>query len=196
MANVRFHAGDVDLEVSGSETFVTRQLLLLAPLLGDVDPEALRTPSVRAGPEPVEVPPTDGTSQSEPHGGGNGCVADPVPKVEAARADEENDPPETEVEEETGSGDGLRDFYLENQPKGRDVQTDAALLIAYYLSQVEGRESLRMGDLVHSCIRAGVDTRNLNRPLGILTRRGLLEASAGSTYRISSQGVRVVESRL
>ena len=41
MSKVHFHARQVDLELSGSETFVVRQLRLLASLLGEVDAGAL-----------------------------------------------------------------------------------------------------------------------------------------------------------
>jgi hypothetical protein len=41
MSRVRFHAGDIDLELSGSEPFVLRQLKLLGTFLGRVDADAL-----------------------------------------------------------------------------------------------------------------------------------------------------------
>ncbi len=191
MATIRFRAGEVGLELAGSERFVERQLLLLAPFLGDVDTDVIHDAEpVRPDPEPVL--PAEPAMEAEP---------DPVPFLpeefgaEPAEVPVVNHVPVSAavaLDEE----DGLRSFYLAHEPHGRDSQTDAALLLAYYLNRMEGRESLRVGDLVQSCIRAGVDTRNLNRPLGVLTRRGLLEQGAGNTYRISSQGVQTVESRL
>ena len=193
MATIRFQAGEVGLELAGSEKFVERQLLLLAPFLGEGDKEVIGgrdRPEVgsRPAPEPER------TREPEP---------DPEPvtfAVESFVPEPSHRPTVTEVPVATAVAlddqDGLRSFYLAHEPHGRDSQTDAALLLAYYLNRMEGRESLRVGDLVQSCIRAGVDTRNLNRPLGVLTRRGLLEQGAGNTYRISSQGVQTVESRL
>jgi hypothetical protein len=191
MATIRFQAGEVGLELAGSEQFVERQLLLLAPFLGDVDKAVIHggdRPEVRAEPPPEP----ERTPEPEP---------DPVTfAVESFVSAPSNGPTVTEVPVAAAIAlddqDGLRSFYLAHEPHGRDSQTDAALLLAYYMNRMEGRESMRVGDLVQSCIRAGVDTRNLNRPLGVLTRRGLLEQGAGNTYRISSQGVQTVESRL
>ncbi len=41
MTTIHFRAGGIDLELRGSEDFVLRQLLLLSPSLGPVDPNAL-----------------------------------------------------------------------------------------------------------------------------------------------------------
>jgi len=199
MATIRFQAGEVGLELAGSERFVERQLLLLAPLLGDVDSDVITTtngsrvesspvpdpaPAPAPAPQPVRISAPlaipDGVPVSVPESN-RGTTVTQVPAAAALGFHEE---------------DGLRSFYLAHEPHSRDAQTDAALLLAYYLNRMEGRKSLRVGDLVQSCIRAGVDTRNLNRPIGLLTRRGLLEQGAGNTYRISSQGVQTVESRL
>ena len=200
MSSVRFKSGDVDLELSGSEAFVVRQLTKLAPFLAGVDPGALEGfRSVAAssdgsgipasGPAPAEESAGAGDGNEAPDVESNGRSAATAPEASVERAGLERVAPESEQ-------DGLRAFLEQHPPAGRDRQTDAALLIAYYLQTREARRALRMGDLVGSCIRAGIDTRNLNRPIGILTRRGLLEEAPGNTYRISSQGVQTVESRL
>jgi len=190
MSTVRFKSTDVDLELTGSEAFVVRQLASLAPFLAGVDPHALegfhatREAGGAAAPAPAGSPPAD-----EPGIESNGTGAAPEGEDAIERAGLERVAPES-------AQDGLRSFLEHHPPAGRDRQTDATLLIAYYLQAQEGRRALRMGDLVGSCIRAGIDTRNLNRPIGILTRRGLLEEAPGNTYRISSQGVQTVEGRL
>jgi DNA-binding transcriptional regulator of glucitol operon len=71
------------------------------------------------------------------------------------------------------------------------------LLFSYFLQCREGMDALALGDLIRCCIRAGVDTRNFNRALGTLTRRGFLETvRPGHAYRLSDQGVAAVESRM
>lgn len=173
MSVVRFRAGDIDLELHGSESFVARQLLLLSPFLGRVDTEALR--DLPPAPKPV-VEKTNGVTIA--------------PVVEAA-------PPEPEAEPEATPKDQLLEFYRSIAPTGRDRQADAALLFAYYLQRKEGVSALALGDLIRCCIRAGVDTRNFNRALGVLTRRGFLETvRPGHAYRISDQGAAAVEGRM
>jgi hypothetical protein len=184
MSRVRFHAGDIDLELSGSEPFVLRQLKLLSTLLGPVDPAALEeaeAPGAAAVPEPPPEP-----------------AAEPVLAAEPAAAPAESAPvaPPGPVNGGADGGELLR-FYQGFRPQDLDRQSDAALLFAYYLQQREGHPSLGIGDLIRCCIRAGVDTRNFNRTLGTLTRRGFLEAARqGGGYRLSEQGVRAVESRM
>ncbi|MHC4818266.1 MAG: hypothetical protein ACYTF8_09450 [Planctomycetota bacterium] len=93
--------------------------------------------------------------------------------------------------------DEVMTFYQSFDQSGSDRQADAALLFAYYLQRKEGLRSLRLGDLIRCCIRAGVDTRNFNRTVGALTRRGFLETVRhGHAYRLSEQGVAVVENRM
>ena len=60
-----------------------------------------------------------------------------------------------------------------------------------------GQDTFGVGDLIRCCIRAGVDTRNFNRVLGSLTRRGLLETvHPGTSYRLTNQGISMVERRM
>jgi hypothetical protein len=92
--------------------------------------------------------------------------------------------------------DNLLAFYNSFPPNG-DRQVDAALLFAYYLQTKEAKSALGVGDLIRCCIRAGVDTRNFNRALGTLTRRGFLESvRPGNAYQLSEQGIAAVESRM
>ena len=189
MSTVRFKSHDVALELSGSEAFVVRQLALFAPYLGSVDAGALE------GFEPGRAPrarPAAGEVAEPVDSNGRPAAAEP----DAATAEPTNGQAGLELVAPEAGQDGLRAFLDRHPPRGRDRQTDAALLIAYYLQVGEQRASIRMGDLVGSCIRAGIDTRNLNRPIGVLTRRGLLEEAPGNTYRISRQGVQAVEGRL
>lgn len=96
-----------------------------------------------------------------------------------------------------GPSDGLGDFFRKHEPEGKDRQADAALLFAYYLHEREGLRALEIKDLIRCCIRTGVDTRNFNRTLGTLTRRGLFEPLRhGHAYRLSEHGVAAVEHRL
>lgn len=180
MSCVRFRAGRIALELSGSESFVDRQLQLLSPFLGQVDAEALAVPS--AG-EPIVLEPaapTNGDSTEV-------AVEAAIPEVAAAEAAPEAAEPADEV----------MTFYQSFEQSGSDPQADAALLFAYYLQRREGLQSLRLGDLIRCCIRAGVDTRNFNRTVGTLTRRGFLETVRhGHAYRLSEQGVAVVENRM
>ncbi len=195
MSRVRFHAGDIDLEFSGSEPFVLRQLRLLASCLGRVDPEALGDPETTA-PLPAAT--------AEP---AVAAVPPPAPIVEPPAAIEPSPPaaatnggpPPAPPRPANGGAeaDALLRFYQGFRPLDLDRQSDAALLFAYYLQQREGHSSLQIGDLIRCCIRAGVDTRNFNRTLGTLTRRGFLETSRqGGGYRLSEQGVAAVESRM
>lgn len=162
MSTVRFRAGDIDLELSGSEPFIDRQLFLLSSFLGTVDTGALDA-------SPVEEPPPP-----EPPAGDAPTSLPPAPEA-----------------------DGASNFYASLAPHGHDAQADAALLFAYWLQEKEGRRSLEMRDLVRCCIEAGVDTRNFNRAVGSLARRGLLETlRQGHAYRLSEQGVHAVESRI
>jgi hypothetical protein len=185
MSTIRFRAGEVDLELHGSETFVTRQLLHFAPFLGRVDTEALAgAPAdivAAASPAPETVEP----APAPPDNG------DPRPDaVEEVAGPSHND---DSVREE----DELVSFYRSFRPHGRDRQSDAALLFSYFLQCREGMESLALSDLIRCCIRAGVDTRNFNRALGTLTRRGFLKpVRPGHAYRLSDQGVAAVESRM
>jgi hypothetical protein len=170
MSCVRFRAGTIALELSGSESFVDRQLQLLSPFLGQVDLDALGETSA-AAPVLVEAEaPTNGDSAE---------IA-----VEAAM-------PETPAELAPAEA------VAEPAEPADEVMTDAALLFAYYLQRKEGLRSLRLGDLIRCYIRAGVDTRNFNRTVGTLTRRGFLETVRhGHAYRLSEQGVAVVENRM
>jgi len=173
MSVVRFRAGDIDLELHGSESFVARQLLLLSPFLGEVDTDALNDARVEAEPTAPVPEKSNGVEEAAPVSHGrNG----------------DSDPP---------APDELLDFYRSFRPTGGDRQADAALLFAYFLQRKEGVSALALGDLIRCCIRAGVDTRNFNRSLGVLTRRGFLEAvRPGHAYRLSDQGAAAVESRM
>jgi hypothetical protein len=195
MSRVRFRAGDVDLELSGPEPFVLRQLKLLSAHLGAVDADALgeSPPPTEAVVAPVTEPAVAPESEASPAAAGH-------PPAEVAPAE----PPAAEsgfapVRPVNGGGekDDLLRFYANFQPQGLDRQSDAALLFAYYLQQRKGLPALQLGDLIRCCIRAGVDTRNFNRTLGILTRRGYLETvRPGQAYRLSEHGVAAVESRM
>jgi hypothetical protein len=181
MSRVRFHAGDIDLELSGSESFVLRQLKLLSTFLGPVEEEALESGTeASSAPVAAEVAPV---------------AEEPAPEVPAP-ADSAPAPAPPPVNG-TEPPDALLSFYRGFQPAGLDRQSDAALLFAYYLQRREGRDALQLGDLIRCCIRAGVDTRNFNRSVGTLTRRGYLETVRhGHAYRLSDQGVAAVESRM
>jgi hypothetical protein len=207
MSRVRFRAGDIELELTGSEPFVLRQLKLLSPYLGGVDEGALHgAPSGDAAPppEPPQVAEPEPLEVSrEP-----AFAAAPLPRDEPATeaapapvAAPTNGGHATASARPANGGaeapDDLIRFYGRFQPQGLDRQSDAALLFAYYLQQREGLPALQLGDLIRCCIRAGVDTRNFNRTLGILTRRGYLETVRhGHAYRLSEHGVAAVESRM
>ncbi len=201
MSRVRFHAGDIDLELSGSEPFVLRQLKQLATLLGRVDPEALGEVGAPLPPAPAEPPVSVVAVEPAPAAPPAPAeVAEPVPAAAPVPAAMSGGPAPgfpRPVNGGTDAHDDLLRFYQGFRPLDLDRQSDAALLFAYYLQQREGLSSLQIGDLIRCCIRAGVDTRNFNRTLGTLTRRGFLEtARQGSGYRLSEQGVRAVESRM
>jgi hypothetical protein len=172
MSRVRFQAGDIDLELSGSEPFVLRQLKLLATFLGHVEEDALGEAPAVAESAPVKAAPPAEAPTPAP--------AAPPPPTNGGQASDE-----------------LLAFYRRFEPAGLDRQSDAALLFAYYLQRREGLPALQLSDLIRCCIRAGVDTRNFNRTLGTLTRRGFLETVRhGHAYRLSDQGVAAVESRM
>lgn len=202
MSRVRFRAGDIGLELTGSEAFVLRQLKLLSSFLGSVDETAIDDVPLDEAADPERVP-----MEPEPAAVPPGPVAAAVPEPPPAAAPEE--PPAAPTNGGhaqapvrpayggTAGADDLIRFYGRFQPQGLDRQSDAALLFAYYLQQREGLPSLQLGDLIRCCIRAGVDTRNFNRTLGILTRRGYLETVRhGHAYRLSEHGVAAVESRM
>ena len=171
MSTIRFRSSAIDLELKGSESFVSRQLCRLTPYLGSVDGDALAP-----GPEDVPEQPQSATN-------GDRHVPQLEPMTQpAVNADE----PE----------DALVSFYSSFPSNGRDTQVDAALLFSYYLQNREGKATLGVGDLIRCCIRTGVDTRNFNRVLGTLMRRGFLEAVHGHAYQLSGQGVAAVESRM
>ena len=170
MSTVRFRAGTIDLELSGTESFVNRQLHRLTRILGEVDEAALVT---EAAPREIES-------------GGNGAATPdlPMPMPEAT--------PDAPREM-----DELRTLLDVLPANGPDRQVEAGLLFAYHLRTRQGKDTFGIGDLIRCCIRAGVDTRNFNRVLGTLTRRGFLEAvPPGNSYRLSEQGNAVVESRM
>lgn len=208
MSRVRFHAGDIDLELSGSEPFVLRQLKLLGTFLGRVDADALgevdavpAAPVAETAPELVAAPaapsaPPPGFAAPQPFAAA-GEVAEPRVAAAAPTNGGHAAAPARPVNGGVEAQDDLLVFYRGFQPAGLDRQSDAALLFAYYLQQREGVSSLQIGDLIRCCIRAGVDTRNFNRTLGTLTRRGYLEtARQGHGYRLSDNGVAAVESRM
>ncbi len=193
MTTVRFRSGGVDLELHGSESFVLRQLQSLAPFLGRVDPGALASL-----PPPGNLPPSE--------------ASPPFPEPAAASPSEEASEPRSPVangihhasapvasqaiERPPEPGDAFLEFCRAHPLRGKDQQSDAALLFAYWLHRREGVESLRIGDLLRCCLRAGVDTRNFNRAIGGLVRRNfLLPHENGSSYRLSEQGIAFVESR-
>jgi len=168
MSTVRFRSTTIDLELKGSESFVNRQLQRLTPYLGSVDTLALDAAPAGEGPA---------TPENEP-----------VVRIERLLPRATNG---------DGPEDALLTFYGSFPVNGRDRQIDAALLFAYYLETREGKSPLGVGDLIRCCIRTGVDTRNFNRVLGTLTRRGFLETVRhGHAYQLSEQGVAAVESRM
>ena len=175
MSTIRFRSSAIDLELKGSESFVSRQLFRLTPYLGSVDGDALAP-----GPEDVPAQPQS-ASQSEMNGDRH--VPPPEPMTSPAV---NGDEPE----------DALVAFYSSFPSNSRDTQVDAALLFSYYLQNREGKATLGVGDLIRCCIRTGVDTRNFNRVLGTLMRRGFLEAVHGHAYQLSEQGLAAVESRM
>lgn len=181
MSQVRFRSGTVDLELAGSESFVNRQLRLLSRYLEHVDEGALDVGSETPVPaETADLPaPVNGDAAPEP-------AAEHAPTGGDAHGDG------------NGEGNGLLAFYRANEPTGRDLQGEAALLFAYYLQRHERvGEPFKLGDLIRCCIHVGVDTRNFHRTLGTLARRGLLETlRRGQAYQLTEQGVATVESRL
>jgi hypothetical protein len=202
MSRVRFRAGSIDLELTGSEPFVLRQMKLFSEYLGGVDAGAL----AEAPPREVAVAPAQ-VAEPAPAAAAPAAEPAPVPEERPAEAARGTAAPPTNgghtaaPARATNGGaetpDDLIRFYGRFQPQGLDRQSDAALLFAYYLQQREGLPSLQLGDLIRCCIRAGVDTRNFNRTLGILTRRGYLETVRhGHAYRLSEHGVAAVESRM
>jgi hypothetical protein len=205
MSRVRFHAGDIDLELSGSGPFVLRQLKLLSTLLGRVDsgalgeagaavapaaePEARASPPEPAGPVTPRPPEPAAVSEPEP-----AAIAEPEPAAAEAVPEPASALPRP-VNGGPEAPDDLLRFYRGFRPNDLDRQSDAALLFAYWLQQREGFSPVVIGDLIRCCIRAGVDTRNFNRTIGTLTRRGFLETTSRG-YRLSDQGVAAVESRM
>ena len=182
MTTIHFRAGGIDLELRGSEDFVLRQLRLLSRSLGHVDPNALNGSATAAAVVEEEASPevlpasTEELAQTAP---------DPLQK------------PEAKPEAAAGPVDELVEFFRALPPLDRDHQAHAALVFAYHLQTKEGMSALRLGDLLRCCIRAGVDSRNFHRALGVLTRRGLLaEVRRGESYRITDQGVATIEERL
>ena len=175
MSSVRFRSGTVDLELSGSESFVTRQLRLLSRYLEHVDEDALEV-TLAAPEEPLPEPAEEEPCLSGDELSANGDEPRPA----------------------SPDGNGLLAFFRANEPTGRDRQGEAALLFAYYLQRREREgEPFRLGDLIRCCIHAGVDTRNFHRTLGALARRGLIETLRhGQAYQLTEQGVAAVESRL
>ena len=187
MSKVRFRTGDVDLELTGSEPFVVRQLRLLSSCLGEVDTGALEeAAAITVAPAPVYSHPEPDTGSRPTNGGTESRLSPDAFEVKEGNDGQARRPP-----------DELMAFFRSFTPSGRDRQTDAALLFAYFLQRREGLASLELKDLIRCCIRAGVDTRNFNRTLGTLTRRGFLQTVRhGQAYRLSNQGVAAVESRM
>ncbi len=178
MSTIRFRSSAIDLELTGSESFVNRQLHRLTPYLGSVDEAALDT-----------APALENQVEDQQDRLRAPNSEDSEPAVRMTQL-----PPRTNGD---GPEDALLAFYNSFPPNGRDKQIDAALLFAYYLQNKEGKSSLGVGDLIRCCIRAGVDTRNFNRVLGTLTRRGFLETVRhGHGYQLSERGVAAVESRM
>jgi hypothetical protein len=221
MTSVHFRTADLDLHLRGSESFVLRQLNLLAPGLGAVDRDALG-----ALPPPAARAPLSAKTEAAPPGaagattadfdaapatvdaGARMAVAEPVPSLAAVAAmapattaaapspqapsasPRAKDAPEAPVDE-------LQRWFRTLPAGDKDPQVDAALLFAYFLQRREGKTAVGIGDLLRCCVRAGVDSRNFHRSLGVLSRRGLLEeVRHGSLYRISEQGIEAVEERL
>jgi len=187
MSRVFFRAGPTTLEVTGAEPFVNRQLVRLAEHLPYVDPSALEGALETRGfavaepaapvrpPAPAEDAPAAPVRETSP----SPASAVPAPAPEPA--------PESD----------LVSFFRENEPGGRDRQAESALLFAYFLQHREGVRALELGDLLRCCARVGVDTRNFNRTLGRLTRRGLFETVRhGHAYRLSPHGLAAVEQQI
>jgi len=184
MSSVHFRTGAIALQLCGSEAFVDRQLQLLSPFLGRVDVDAL---AAARSPAPVLDPAAPINGDSAESLATEVAVPEPSVELTAPAAEPAAAKPADEV----------TTFYHSFEPSGPDRQADAALLFAYYLQRKEGLRSLRLSDLIRCCIRAGVDTRNFNRTVGTLTRRGFLETVRhGHAYRLSEQGVAVVENRM
>jgi len=224
MTSVHFRTPDLDLEVRGSESFVLRQLMLLAPALGPVERDALGSPppapasDVAAEPagetaaagaerpegagapapgEPVEAVPAFAAPPARETAPAAASVASFAPSAVAARAPEPPVPHPRNGDAHAPEPDALQRWYRSLALGEKDQQMDAALYFAYYLQRKEGLPSVRISDLLRCCSRAGVDSRNFHRALGVLSRRGLLEeVRHGSVYRISDQGIETVEERL
>ncbi len=198
MPSIRFLTRDLDLELSGSESFVSQQLLLLSPYLGNVARDVLE-PSAEDEAQPpqpvrpaplVALPSRVAETAAVP-------ASQPVPDSPKPVETPEGGPESGFAATEEARSEGLDGFFRRHEPQGADRQADAALLFAYYLQTQQGASSLELGDLIRCCIRTGVDTRNFNRTLGTLTRRGLLETVRhGRAYRLSEHGVAAVEQRL
>jgi len=194
MTTVRFRSGGVDLELHGSESFVLRQLHSLAPFLGRVDAEALGASPSPVAPQVAGATPAPTAPRPEV---GMPEVAEDLPRAPANGIHDRAAPAAPlAVDRPPEPGDAFLEFCRSHPLRGKDQQSDAALLFAYWLHQREGVQALRLGDLLRCCIRAGVDTRNFNRAIGGLVRRNFLQPlENGSTYRLSEQGIAFVESR-
>jgi len=181
MTYVRIRTSEFELALRGAESFVLRQLLLLAPGLGPVDLRAIEATPAQTPPPPAE-PVAAAPAAPEPP---------PIVSAEAVPAAPGASPPAVGPDAER---DELVRFFRSFPTIRRDEQSEAALLFAYYLQRQEGLSSLKLGDLLRCCMRVGVDSRNFHRSLGVLTRRGLIEeVRRGEAYRISEQGVAAVE---
>ncbi|MGQ0614506.1 MAG: hypothetical protein ACT4PV_12295 [Planctomycetaceae bacterium] len=197
MSSVHFRTSDIDLQLSGSEAFVTRQLLRFARGargLDRVEASALAAPAaVPACAAPPPMPQTPAPA-AVPE-----VAVPPAPAAAPERAALPTPPapPPASPGAPGAPRDELVSLYANYPAADRDPQADAALLFAYYLQRREGLSSLRVGDLLRCCIRVGVDSRNFHRSIGTLTRRGLLqEVRRGESYRISEQGITAVEEKL
>lgn len=205
MSSIHFRSGEIDLQLRGSESFLLRQLLLFAPALGRVDSRALQVPAAAAPPPetPVQALPPEAKEPATAIPTPLAATSEPAAPV-ATAAFSVAPPPAEAVAAVPRNGDtthtpedDLASFYRSFVPMDRDRQVDAALLFAYYLQRKQGFAEVNIADLLRACIRAGVDSRNFHRALGVLTRRGLLEElSQGKRYRISEQGVGAVEERM
>ncbi|MFQ5845423.1 MAG: hypothetical protein ACE5JG_10605 [Planctomycetota bacterium] len=202
MAKVRFESDSTHLELSGSETFVWRQLQLLARFLGDVDRDVLLEQTTQAIQDPTP-PPGAGIEAAAPQAadverGARLLWAEtatvPGPPARPGAAEEADEAPEPPAEV---SAEALGRFFDTVASDGGADQADAALLFSYFLQEDQGRRTVTLSDLLRCCIRVGVDSRNFHEVLDVLRERGHLEpARAGGAWRLSPSGVAAVEERL
>ncbi len=176
----RFAAEGVDLEFSGSEAFVEKQLARFQAFLkgaaGIVETQTASGPTASAQVPAAHAPGTAASAPASPRSSGVVVAVPTSPRSET-----------------------LEEFYAARPLReGRGAIQDRILLFIYFLHQMQGKREVSGEDILWCFQQLGIpEPKNLHNALGILKRKigHLQEGTKRGLYALSTEGAAYVEGR-